>query len=452
MASKPNNSALRPINQDAGMRRRLLPMLGLAVLLAGFTARAELRIEISRGAERPMPVAIVPFGWQGTGAAPFDVAGLVARDLASTGRFAPLAEAEMPGKPTAAADVDFADWKMVGVEAVVVGRLVQTAPGEYSIQFQLLDVLRGTQLLGYRLPTAAAGLRPSSHRVADMIYEKLTGVPGVFTTRIAYVTATQRGGRPDRYRLIVADADGANEQIMVESGEPIMSPAWSPDGRKLAYVSFENKSAEIYVQTLRSGGRQKVSSRAGVNGAPSWSPDGRLLALTLSRGEGNLDLFTLDLGSQVLTRLTDQRSIETESAWAPDGRAIYFTSDRAGGPQIYRVASGGGSVQRVSFEGSYNARPRLSPDGKRLAVVTNDRGNYRIAIIDLERGFSQVLTDGRLDESPSFAPNGETLIYATREGGRGVLATVSADGRVRQRIPAAEGDVREPAWSPFRSN
>lgn len=434
------------------MRRRLLPMLGLAVLLAGFTARAELRIEISRGAERPMPVAIVPFGWQGTGAAPFDVAGLVARDLASTGRFAPLAEAEMPGKPTAAADVDFADWKMVGVEAVVVGRLVQTAPGEYSIQFQLLDVLRGTQLLGYRLPTAAAGLRPSSHRVADMIYEKLTGVPGVFTTRIAYVTATQRGGRPDRYRLIVADADGANEQIMVESGEPIMSPAWSPDGRKLAYVSFENKSAEIYVQTLRSGGRQKVSSRAGVNGAPSWSPDGRLLALTLSRGEGNLDLFTLDLGSQVLTRLTDQRSIETESAWAPDGRAIYFTSDRAGGPQIYRVASGGGSVQRVSFEGSYNARPRLSPDGKRLAVVTNDRGNYRIAIIDLERGFSQVLTDGRLDESPSFAPNGETLIYATREGGRGVLATVSADGRVRQRIPAAEGDVREPAWSPFRSN
>lgn len=434
------------------MRYRTIAWLALLTLLPIFAARAELRIEISRGAERPMPVAIVPFGWQGEGAAAFDVAGLVARDLASTGRFAPLPERDMPQRPTVAADVDFPDWKMMGVEAVVVGRLLQTAPNEFTIQFQLLDVLRGTQLLGYRLPSDRSGLRLASHRVADMIYEKLTGVPGIFTTRIAYVTALQRGGMVERYRLIVADADGANEKVMVESTEPIMSPAWSPDGRKLAYVSFENKVAEIFVQTLRSGARQRVSSRAGVNGAPSWSPDGRMLALTLSRGEGNLDLFTLDLGSQVLTRLTDQRSIDTESSWAPDGRTIFFTSDRAGGPQVYRVPSSGGPAQRVSFEGNYNARPRVSPDGKRIAVVTNDRGNYRIALIDLERGFTQVLTDGRLDESPSFAPNGETLIYATRERGRGVLATVSSDGRVRQRLPAAEGDVREPAWSPFRVN
>ncbi len=422
------------------------------MLAIASAARAELRIEISRGAERPLPVAIVPFGWQGGGPAAFDVASLVARDLASTGRFAPLPEADMPQRPTMAAEVDLADWKMVGVEAVVVGQLLQTGAEEFAIQFQLLDVLRGTQLLGYRLPSSRTGLRLASHRVADMIYEKLTGVAGVFTTRIAYVAVSERGGRADRYRLIVADADGANEQVMVESGEPIMSPAWSPDGRKLAYVSFENKMAEIYVQTLRSGARQKVSSRAGVNGAPAWSPDGRKLAITLSRGEGNLDVYALDLAGQVLTRLTEQRSIETEATWAPDGRSIYFTSDRAGAPQIYRVPAGGGSAQRVSFEGAYNARPRVSPDGKRLAVVTNDRGNYRIALIDLERGFTQVLTDGRLDESPSFAPNGETLIYATREGGRGVLATVSADGRVRQRIPAAVGDVREPAWSPFRTN
>lgn len=438
------------------MRRLPLPALAVAVALSGLLAvlpaRAELVIEISRGAERPMPVAIVPLGWQGGGAAPMDVSAIVSKDLASTGRFDPLGVNEMVQKPTGGAEVDFQDWRTLGVEAVVVGKLKQTAAGEYLIEFELFDVLRGERLLGYRLPSAGAALRLSSHRMADMIYEKLTGVPGIFTTRIAYVTATQRGGRPETYRLIVADADGANEQVMVESREPIMSPAWSPDGRRLAYVSFENKQAEIYVQTLRSGTRQKVSSRAGVNGAPAWSPDGRMLALTLSRGEGNLDLFTLDLASQVLTRLTDQRSIETEASWAPDGRAIYFTSDRAGGPQVYRVAPDGGAAQRVSFEGSYNARPRVAPDGKRLAVVTNDRGNYRIALLDLERGFTQVLTDGRQDESPSFAPNGETLIYATREGGRGVLATVSADGRVRQRIPAVEGDVREPAWSPFRTN
>jgi len=434
------------------MRWSVKLLLALAALLAGMVVRAELRIEISRGAEKPMPVAIVPMGWQGTGASPMDVAGIISRDLASTGRFDPLAPADIIERPTSGAEVDFQDWKMLGVEAVVVGRLLQTGNGEYTIQFQLFDVLRGEQLLGYRLPSTGAALRLSSHRVADMIYEKLTGVAGIFTTRVAYVTASRRGAQSELYRLIVADADGANEQIMVESREPIMSPAWSPDGRKLAYVSFENKQAEIYVQTLRSGVRQKVSSRAGVNGAPAWSPDGRQLALTLSRGEGNLDLFTLDLASQVLTRLTDQRSIETEAAWAPDGASIYFTSDRAGGPQVYRVGARGGVAQRVSFEGSYNARPRVSPDGKRIAVVTNDRGNYRIAVVDLQRGFTQVLTEGRQDESPSFAPNGETLIYATREGGRGVLATVSVDGKVRQRIPAAEGDVREPAWSPFRVN
>jgi TolB protein len=429
---------------------RLLAWVALA-FTAG--AKAELRIEISRGAERAIPVAIVPLGWQGGGARPpADVAAVVAADLASTGRFAPLPAQDMPQRPTMGTAIDFPDWKMLGVEAVVVGQLVESAPGEFTIQFELFDVFRGEQLLGYRLPAAAANLRLGAHRVADMVYEKLTGVAGIFSTRIAYISVIKRSGKSDLYRLVVADADGENAQVMVESTEPIMSPSWSPDGRKLAYVSFENKTAEIYVQTLRSGGRQKISARPGVNGAPSWSPDGRMLALTLSRGDGNLDIYTLDIANQVLTRLTDQPSIDTEANWSPDGRMIYFTSDRAGGPQVYRVPAGGGAAQRVTFEGNYNARPRLSADGTRMAVVHNDRGNYRIAVVGLDRAFTQVLTDGRLDESPSFASNGETLIYATREGSRGVLATVSADGRIRQRISALEGDVREPAWSPFRTN
>jgi TolB protein len=239
---------------------------------------------------------------------------------------------------------------------------------------------------------------------------------------------------------------------MVESAQPIMSPAWSPDARRIAYVSFENRRSEIYVQDLRSGSRKRVSARPGVNGAPAWSPDGRQLAVSLSRQDGNLDIYTLGLDSQMLTRLTSGAAIDTEPAWSLDGQQVYYTSDATGGPQVYRVPALGGASQRVTFEGSYNARPRLSPDGKQLAVVHNDRGNYRIALVDLARSSTQVLSDGRLDESPGFAPNGETLIYATREGKRGVLATVSANGRIKQRLSAVEGDVREPAWSPFPPN
>jgi TolB protein len=424
----------------------------LALLLVSAGLRAELQIEITAGVDKAVPIAVVPFGWAGTGAQPpQDAAAIVAADLARSGRFAPMDRKDMLQRPTAGTEVDFGDWKIQGTEVLVIGRVAQTAGDQFEIQFQVFDVLRGEQLLGYRQASNAADFRRNSHRVADLIYEKLTGIRGVFSTRIAYITAM--GSMQKRiFRLIVTDADGENPRIMVESAQPIMSPAWSPDARRIAYVSFENRRSEIYVQDLRSGSRKRVSARPGVNGAPAWSPDGRQLAVSLSRQDGNLDIYTLDLDSQMLTRLTSGAAIDTEPTWSLDGQQIYYTSDATGGPQVYRVPALGGASQRVSFEGSYNARPRMSPDGKQLAVVHNDRGNYRIALVDLARSSTQVLSDGRLDESPGFAPNGETLIYATREGKRGVLATVSANGRIKQRLSAVEGDVREPAWSPFPPN
>jgi len=429
-------------------------LVSIVVLFAGLIleAGAELRIEITQGVDKAVPIAVVPFGWQGKGsAAPFDVSELVTADLARSGRFAPLDAGDMLERPTTGRDVDFQDWRIIGIEVVIVGRLIETGPDNFTIQFQVFDVFRGEQLLGYRQPAQKAQLRGASHRVADMIYEELTGIRGIFSTRVAYVTASGDPGK-QTFRLIVADADGENARVLVESSEPIMSPSWSPDGRQIAYVSFEQEKSEIYIQTLRSGARRRVSSRAGVNGAPSWSPDGRYLALTLSKSDGNLDIYTLELSSQVLRRLTERASIDTEPSWSADGRSIFFTSDRAGGPQIYKISAKGGRPQRVSFEGPYNARPRIAPDGEKLAVVHNDRGNYRIALVDVERGFTQVLTGGHLDESPSYAPNGETLIYATRKGRRGVLATVSVDGRIKGNISSLDGDVREPAWSPFRVN
>jgi TolB protein len=352
-------------------------------------------------------------------------------------------------KPTSGVEVDFDDWSILGVEAVVVGRLAQTSENAFSVQFQLFDVYRGEQLVGYRMPATRGTLRRAAHRVADMIYEELTGIQGVFDTQIAYVTA--RGAGPQRmFSLLVSDADGENEHTIMESVDPIMSPAWSPDSRRLAYVSFEGNASSIFVQTLRTGNRIQVSNRPGINGSPSFSPDGRKLVLTLGGADGNLDIHVMDLATRDVKRLTTNRAIDTEGSWSPDGRQIYFTSDRSGGPQVYRVGVDGGTPERVTFEGSYNARPRLSPDGTKLATVHVDRGNFRIAVMELdERSGALVLSTGQQDESPSFAPNSDTLIYATRQAGNGVLETVSADGLVRQRLASGQGDVREPVWSPF---
>lgn len=428
--------------------RNSLLAISVVTILTG-SALAELTMVITEGVGKRTPVAIVPFAYEGQDAeSPLNVSRVIAADLQRSGRFAPLDEGDMLQMPTTGADVDFDDWSILKVEAVVIGRVEQTGDNVYSVQFQLFDVFRGEQLVGYRMPASRGTIRRVAHRLADMIYEKLTGIQGVFATRVAYVTAQGEGD--DRlYSMMVSDVDGENEHTIMESSDPIMSPAWSPDSRQLAYVSFENNVSSIFVQTLRTGNRMKVSDEPGINGSPAFSPDGRKLVLTLGGTDGNLDINVLDLQTRRLTRLTTNRAIDTEGTWSPDGSTIYFTSDRSGGPQVYKIPSSGGRPERVTFDGSYNARPRLSPDGNKLALVHLDRGNYRIAVMDLKRKDLLVLSTGRQDESPSFAPNSDTLIYATRAGRNGVLETVTADGLVRQRLAAGRGDVREPVWSPF---
>ena len=424
--------------------RLWLPVLVASLCAAALPAHAQLTVQITRGVTTPIPVAVVPFAASG---APLDVALVVEGDLTRSGRFQALPRAAMLQHPTTAAQLDVAQWRLLKTDFVVIGRVLG-AGDPSAVEFELYNVLTGERLLGYSVPAGGAGLKLAGHRIADMIYEKILGVPGAFATRIAYVSIE---GAPSnrRWRLIVADADGTAPRTILESHEPIMSPSWSPDGSRLAYVSFEGRLSAVYVQSLGDGARERVAAHAGINGAPAWSPDGRRLALTLSQPDGNVDVFVLELGSRALTRITDDPAIDTEPCWAPDGRGLYFTSDRSGRPQVYRIVLAPGEhPQRITFEGSYNARPRVSPDGSQLAVVTLDQGAYRIAVVDLASGRSRVLSGGHLDESPSFAPNGQTIIFAARGSGRGVLATVAVDGSVTSRISAASGDVREPAWSP----
>jgi len=430
------------------VRKILVHLCLIATLLTG-AAQAELTIEITEGIKR-RPVAVVPFGWEGNSPTmPQDVSEIISSDLTRSGRFAPIPVGDMLQQPTSGVDVDFDDWSILGVEAVVVVRVTQTGENAYDVQFQLFDVFGRDQLVGYRMPASRGTMRRVAHRAADMIYEKLTGIKGVFDTKVAYVTAEQRGnGRI--YSLFVADQDGENEFKIMEDDDPIMSPAWSPDSRRLAYVSFDGNRSSIRVQTLRTGNFIEVSRKPGINGAPAFSPDGRQLVITLGGVDGNLDIHVLDINSRQTRRITTHRAIDTEGSWSPDGRYIYFTSDRSGGPQIYRVSANGGTPERVTFEGSYNARPRLSPDGSKLAMVHLDRGNYRIAVMDLKRKDLLVVSAGRQDESPSFAPNSDTLIYATRQSRDGVLESVTADGLIRQRLASGKGDVREPVWSPFQ--
>jgi len=423
----------------------LIAALGLAAPVF-----AQLEITITSGVTDPIPIAVVPFERAVPADGGIDVAAIIQRDLESSGRFKAMARTDMLSRPTTASAIDVLAWKQQRNDYVVVGRLTAGASGSVTVEADLVNVLTGQPLpLGKKWTAGPGKLRNAAHKAADAVFEAIIGVRGAFATQIAYVSVD---GQPpnQRYQLIVADADGEGPTVILERNRPIMSPAWSPDGAMLAYVSFESKSSAVYVQNVRTGQRSRVSARAGINGAPTWSPDGKKLALTLSGSGGNLDVYLLDLASQQLRRLTDDPGIDTEASFSPDGSTIYFTSDRSGNPQIYRLTlNSSDRPKRVTFTGAYNARPRVSPDGKQLAVLTLEDGGYRIGVQDLGNGTLQVLTKGRQDESPSFAPNGAMVILAGRQGGRGVLQTVSIDGQTSLRLNADAGEVREPVWGPY---
>ena len=428
-------------------------VLGM-MMVASTSAWSELTIEINEGYENAYPIAIVPFGFRtelktadASVQTPLDLSTVIAADLRRSGQFNPIASSVMPSLPHELESVNFSAWRTLDVDNMLIGQLIAQENGLYTIEVRFLDVLRQKQVIGKRwIDIRKERLRGVAHQISDLIYEELTGVRGAFNTQIAYVTLRKIGTKR-LYTLEISDSDGHNPQPILKSSKPIMSPSWSPDGSKLAYVSFESGRSNIVVQSLDGQYRKVVANYKGINSAPAWSPDGTKLAMTLSKG-GSADIYLLDLNTNKLQRLTRNWSIETEAAWAANGQSLFFNSDRRGQPQVFQVFLDTGEIRRVTFEGKYNANPEISPNGRYLAMVHGNKG-FHIAVQDLYTNEFNVLTDSFLDESPTFAPNGEMILYAMNKNGRGVLAVVAIDGRTSQTLRVKNGEVREPAWGPY---
>jgi TolB protein len=422
------------------LRRLIHAFLAFLVLLAA-PAGAQLTIEIVGGAGTTVPIAIVPFENESTW--PLGISGVVAADLTRSGLFRQVSDAGIVPRPSRAEEVKVAEFRARGADAVVVGSMRPLQDGRVEVRFALVDAVKQAQLAGMAYTVTPAQFRATAHRIADLIYEKLTGDAGVFSTRIAYITK-----QGNRFELIVADADGSNPQSIVGSNEPLLSPAWSPDGAKIAYVSLENKKPVVYVQSMATGQRQVLANFRGSNSAPAWSPDGRKLAITLTK-DGGSQIFLINADGSGVQRLLNSNGIDTEASYTPDGKALLFSSDRGGTPQIYRLTIASGVVERMTFDGGHNVSPHATPDGKGFVFVRRDGGRFLVAIQDFATRQVQVLTSGPLDESPSIAPNSKLIIYAAQQGPRGILAGVSSDGRVKQRLVSPAADVREPAWGPL---